>query len=168
MADLSFGVRVTGVEQLIKSLQHLSRAIAARVMRKAVTKATAPLLKAVRQAAPVGPKKKDNPKAGGLLKKSVMRKLVSYPGTSVAVVGTSYKRAPHDHLVHDGTRPRFITTLNRGGTKRLKGQRRKFVGVMPANPFVKREFKAHKSQINQTLESEVAAGIQEEAKKAAK
>ncbi|MCI0349392.1 MAG: HK97 gp10 family phage protein, partial [Acidobacteriales bacterium] len=124
-AGLKVSVSVAGAREIVAALENIDKSLSNKIVKQAVTKATTPLLRAVRKGAPVGPKKPNNPKAGGLLKKSVTRKVASYKqtGTAAAVVGTAYLMAPHDHLVHEGTKKRVQKTRNRQGFVRGKGQK---------------------------------------------
>lgn len=56
--------------------------------------------------------RKEAPVKTGQLKKSIVR-IVRKAGKVVAI-GPEYRKAPHDHLVHDGTQPHSLGKITRG------------------------------------------------------
>jgi HK97 gp10 family phage protein len=125
-------MRIEGAKQLELKLKQLPKAVAKRVVRAAVSRASTPLMKAIRAAAPTDTK---------TLRKAVTRKLKTRKNNTVAVVGTKYMAAPHDHLVEDGT-------VN-----------------MDAQPFVEPTFEAMQTGLLRGVQGEIAKGIEQEAKK---
>ena len=136
--------KVEGLPQLLRALRDLPKKEAKRVARKAVTAATTPALKAMRKEAPVGETKN--------LRKAVMRRMRTYAGGLLAVLGTAFKRAPHDHLVEDGT------------GERVSKKTGKSTGKMPPDPFVARTYRTNKAQMQRILERELREGIESAAK----
>lgn len=132
---------LTGHEEMIGRLHALDARLRESIGVEAVSAAAQPMEAAIIDAAPVGPT--------GNLAASIRTRIGSKDGgkLTVAVIGPSFGRAPHRHLVIRGTKERF----QKSG---------KSVGRMPANPFVDRAFararQASESALVGTLMSALA------------
>ena len=89
--------------KLRRQLKRLPDNIRKKVVRSMNTSGGTVIAKAARKEVPV---------RSGLLKGSIVR-IVRKAGAVVAI-GPEYKKAPHDHLVHDGTQPHSLGKIYRG------------------------------------------------------
>jgi HK97 gp10 family phage protein len=89
--------------KLRRQLKRLPDNIRKKVVRSMNTAGGTVIAKAARKEVPV---------KSGLLKGSIIR-VVRKAGTVVAI-GPEFKKAPHDHLVHDGTQPHSLGRIYRG------------------------------------------------------
>lgn len=165
-------VKLTGMKELQKALKQLPDRIQRRVLRNAVSKAATPTVKKARQLAPVGAGLNPDGTERPNLKKTITktRAKLSKDGNAVYVVsGPERKKAPHAHLVHDGTKPHEIVL-----TKPLVLQNT----VLPAGfviqhpgakpqPFLADAVEQTRSQAESILQKAIAAGIEKEAAKLA-
>lgn len=143
-------MRLEGDKALIRALGKLNDSTQRKIVKSAVTRGSQPWVKAARQEAPSGPDdgKSDKKK----LKKGIGKKVKKYPsGAIVAIVGNVLE-AFHAHLVEFGTTFRF----HKSG---------KYVGVMPANPFMRRAYDRTKREVVRKTEQFAWKGIEKEAAK---
>ncbi len=151
MARSGVTMEVIGLKALAAVLNELPEVVGARVLKKAVTKAGRPVVKAFR-ANVRGTKK--SVKGGGLGK--VTGKLARSPWmktklygksrragrTAVAIIGAKSGEAPHLHLLEFGTRR----------------------GVRAYAPL-RRAWRSQLSNVNRIMEQEIKAGVFREAEK---
>jgi HK97 gp10 family phage protein len=127
--------QIEGLKELEAALMQLSKATGKTVLRNALKKAAAPIAEAAKENVPVDE---------GRLKESISvnTRLVKsqQPGgfrdrTAVNVhVGADAKNGPHAHLVEFGTKPRFHKKSG------------KYVGMAPAQPFLRPAWDANKEK----------------------
>lgn len=138
-----FGITgtIVGLKECQEALRQLPGKLQRRILRPAMTKATKPILMAVKRLAP---------RDTGMLRKSITRKVVTYKsGTLVAVIGPDTKHrveatrrgrskpmvvnpAKYAHLVEFGTRPHSLTKgdkLKRSGPGAQKALDRSIANV---------------------------------------
>lgn len=146
---MPFGIsgKLDGMKQSLASLAGLGRTVRNQILRKALDKATQPMLKRAKQLAPRGPT--------GLLRKSLGRKIKTYrrSGVVVAILGPrkGFRKVVNGKPV-DPVRYAHLVELGRGavavkkarilssGTK-VFGRR---VRPAPAKPFLKPAFQQGK------------------------
>jgi len=159
--------RVSGIKPLLKRLKQLPDRAQRRVLRPAVTKAATPIVKAARRLAPKGtgqtPDGRDRPHLGKSITKT-RAKLYRKTGTVLVVIGPEKNKAPHDRLVHDGTKPHSIVltqplqlgrvTLPAGFVIRHPGAK--------AQPFLEQAVDATQSQSQMILQRAIAQGIEKQ------
>lgn len=103
--------RISGMKPLLKRLKQLPDRAQRRVLRPAVTKAATPIVKAARKLAPKGTGLSADGSARPHLGKSITKtraKVSPRTGNVLVVLGPEKNKAPHDHLVHEGTKPHSI------------------------------------------------------------
>jgi len=104
------------------------------------------ITQAAKPNAPVGPT--------GNLKRAVrtkkLKRYFGHPAPSISAIDR--KKAPHAHLVHEGTGERI------GGAK-SKRYRGKHFGKMPANPFFKKAWDENRSKVLDYITKEVAKEV---------
>lgn len=131
-------MKLTGVKEVERVFQKLPGAIQRKSVSDAMQEEALPIVADAKARAPVAPKE------GGTLRDAItvstklsksQRKAADRKGKDVvaAYVGPSYERfggkfAPHGHLVEFGTGPRFHKKTG------------KYVGEMPAQPFMRPAF----------------------------
>lgn len=158
-------VAIEGLKPLLKRLKTLPDRIQRKVLRPAVTKATTPVVKKARKLAPVGI---EEPEERAHLAKTITKtraKISKRTGSIVVVAGPEARKAPHSHLVHDGTAPHKITLtkpLVLGRVTLPAGFVINHPGTRP-NPFLTDALDAVRSQSNGILKREIAAGIEKQA-----
>jgi tryptophan 2,3-dioxygenase len=134
-------VNVTGLPELEAALGRMSGFQTQQVREQAILAGGRSLVRPTRAAAPLGP-------TGNLRKKVGARKArIGKHGQrdpAIVIVGSV---APHRHLVIRGTKPRFT----KAGAAR---------GVMPANPFVDRAWRANEGQVMARIRAVYAAEVQ--------
>lgn len=151
--------KITGVVEFAGALANITNAVKNKLMRKAVRAASAPLRSAIRGRAP---RDKGNlaksitvqVKAKRNVTKTAKGFRTNGPSRVYARIGPAKgaRGDRHAHLVEFGTAPR-----------RTKAG--KFVGAMPAKPFIRPSVEATRGQVQAILASEIAGGIQTEAAK---
>lgn len=145
---------IVGAKELERLLLTLPDKAHRRVVRKAVNKSTTGMVKAARKLAPASEPSDTDPDAGReYYRKSLRKKLKSYfaDGVVVSVVGAdvSKKFKGHGNLSH---------LLEHGHATRGGGRARAFPHLEPA-------FRATVSSAAAKMTSEIARGIEHEAKK---
>lgn len=157
-----------GGRELMAALKELGTK-APLLLRPAINKALTPLVKAIKQATPVGPKKN--------LKKSITRKVFTSKKvkTVVGLAGArrsgSGAKAPHEHLVAFGTTHRY--RLGGGQTKEEKAHRRSladafgeagvranYTGKMPANDYADKIAQRMRPQLEKIIVDEAMWNIE--------
>jgi len=107
------GISVAGIDPFLKKIKKLGPKIQARVALTAVRAGSAEVRKVAQKLV------KQHALGEGLtpdgrqrihLFKAIINKAKSYGKDKIPVgtIGTQYKATPHDHLVHDGTKPHTI------------------------------------------------------------
>ena len=149
MAKGSFAPDVTikleGVQQLLKNLEQFSQTIQRRIVRKAVSAGSTPMLQAVKAAAP---------RETGLLKKSIGRKVKTYRNSGVVLVIIG-PRSGFRTVIDDKPRnPLMYAHLVEFGTSKA-----------PAKPFMRPAFQAMKQTAQNIIRQKLAEEIEKEAKK---
>ena len=145
----SITIDMEGIEPLLKRLRAVAPALEKRELKKAVNKAAQFGLKIARQKAPWGRGVGKEGKPRQHLRDTIGKKVKQYKKAAVGVIGPFYRKAPHAHLVHDGTRPHKIL-LPAGKAIRLRnvtiyGPRYlQHPGSRP-NPFIKEAWEQSKA-----------------------
>lgn len=109
-----------GMPELLAKLKSIPVKLEKRELKKAVGKASQFVLKVARQKAPWGRGVAPGGRPRQHLRDTLGKKVKQYKKAAVGVVGPFYRKAPHAHLVHDGTRPHEIT-LPAGKSFRIDG-----------------------------------------------
>lgn len=165
-------VKIKGLKPLLKALKQLPDKLQRKVLRPAVTKASTPVVKTAKRLAPVGAGLTPDGRERPNLKKTITKtraKVAKKTGTVYVVVGPERNKAPHSHLVHDGTAPHDITLskpLVLQNTVLPAGTVIHHPGAK-AQPFLADAVEATRSQCQQILQRSIAAGIEKEAAKLA-
>lgn len=161
-------VRIDGIKPLLKRLQQFPDRVQRRVLRPAVTKASTPIVKKAKRLAPVGegltPDGRERPHLAKTITKT-RAKLSKKTGSVVVVVGPEKNKAPHSHLVHDGTQPHDIVLtkpLQLGSVTLPAGFVIRHPGAKP-NPFLHNAIEATRNQSSQILQSTIGKGIEKQA-----
>ncbi len=147
-------VTIDGAEELIHKLEKLGGVRFSMIaQRKALRVASTPIVKAIREAAPVAdPHYVQGQLANKRLRKSIGRKFKYYKntGTDMVIVGPRIKgkwQGYHGHLVEFGTKPRHRKTADARTSRAASwvadrlGVHGGYTGVMPSRPFVGPVFK---------------------------
>lgn len=138
-----FGFVVDGHKELMEAFAELPKSLTNQVIRDTMKKAVQPVAAAAK--ALVARDEQDLMKSitvGTVLSKSQRRKY-GKTGDIVVYVGPSQPRGSHGHLVEFGTRPRFHKKTG------------KFVGIMPAKPFMRPAWDATRDKIPETIGQEI-------------
>lgn len=106
MARGLVGISLAGDRQLQRRLKRLPADIRKKVVKSMMTSGGTVIAKFARKEAPVGKGLRPDGSRRQHLNEVIIRR-VSKSGQSVAV-GPIYKAAPHDILVHDGTKPHSL------------------------------------------------------------
>lgn len=148
-------VHVRGLDELDRELTKLGVKMRRKIIGKAMRKGAAPIAKAVRRNAPRGKKyagKKAKDVRGIVLRRSVqVRSAKKRRGEQEDVSVRVTANVPHAHIVEYGSGPRFHDDG-------------KYVGQMPANPFMRRSFEATKGAAQAIIATTIAAEIEREVK----
>lgn len=161
--------KITGLEDVLKSLKELPAKLRKKHLRKAVDKGGKVLLDSAKQKAPV---------ETGLLRKSLGKKVKVYPsGVAVCVIGPrkGFKReviqtakgvalfSAKKHADEDGERsfrdPRFYAHLVELGFTHPGGKQ------VPARSFLRSSFVEKKAEVRARMIEVIKAGIAAEAGK---
>ncbi len=140
-------ISMQGARELQQTFQRLKPSKRRSIARRGITKAARLVAKTARREAPVRTR---------TLKRDIKHKVRTKGNFVFGVVGP-IRGGPawYAQIVHEGSKPR----AHKGG---------KSVGRMKPNPFLKRAFDATKSQVSSILKRETAAGLEKEARKAAR
>ena len=166
------GMRVTGIEEFRDKLKPLPAKIQAKVARQAVNAAAGEVRKTARKlikSRALGDGLRPSGQTRKHLYESLTNKTKSYgkDQVPVGVVGTLYKATPHDHLVHDGTRPHVIRVPAPGLAGMLG---RTFAVNHPgarAFPFMEIALKSSRSAAQRAMISKLQKSIDKELTKSA-
>jgi HK97 gp10 family phage protein len=151
-----FAVTISGHKELMEAFEELPKSVGDQVLRAAARKA----LKPVETSA-----KSYVPKDEGRLERSIgistqlskrQKRLNPKKGDVVVYVGPRYKAGAHGHLVEFGTGPRFQKATG------------KYVGIMPARPFMRPAWDANKDRVLETMRLEIWNKLKSTAKRLAK
>lgn len=164
---------IEGVGQTLRNLRELPRAVQNQVLRPAVTRAAQPVLKEARVLAPVGdgltPDGRQRPHLAKTLRKT-RAKVYRKTGTVLVVLGPEKNKAPHSHLVHDGTKSHTIVLGKAAVLKNVilpAGTKIEHPGAKE-NPFMDDAAAATKGQSKAILEDMIGKGIEKQAAKLAR
>jgi HK97 gp10 family phage protein len=176
----SIDVQITGYAQAVRMLTGLPEPLRYKIMAYAVNKAVRPLVTMARTNAR---------RRSGALAKSIANKVKTYKrsGVTVAVVGPTFQEWKYKgqrivpgyyaHLVEGGTSKRGTRGMNRKleraksrmriwtGTEWADPPATQFQGGARAYPFLRPAYDATRSQVEDLMATEVAAGIAREADK---
>lgn len=160
-------IRVTGLKPTLAALALFPEKLQRKVMRPAVSKAATPVVKKARKLAPLGAGLTPSGAERPHLRKTITKtraKISKRTGSIVVVVGPEKNKAPHSHLVHDGTAHHDITlkkplvlgrvTLPAGFVIRHPGAR--------AQPFLTDAAAACRSQSLSIMRRELVAGMKKQ------
>lgn len=146
---IDFTVEIEGLASLNAALVELGRK-APQALRPAINKAVTPLVRAVKAATPVGPTKN--------LKRSITRKVYTSQRTKTIIGLAGARRAgkgvkaPHEHLVRFGTKPRYRKQKSTGKPG--------YTGIMPANDYPTRILAGMRSQLEAIVVKEAMANVE--------
>lgn len=105
-------------KELIRKLERLDGRLRGSIARKAMRAASAPVIAAERQTAPVDL---------GNLRQSITKKIRTKAGRTYAVIGPAVPEGAHAHLVESGTKERFTASgASRGSVTGVKWMERAF------------------------------------------
>lgn len=140
-------VKLEGDRKLLRKLNDLKTSVQKKLLRRAVNKGSTPILKTI---------KKNAPRRTGFMKKAMARKVRTYKsGAVVAVMGP--KREAVGTYNDRKYVPANVAHLVEGG----HGGKR----PAPPHPFVKPSFESTKEESINIVSSDLAAGIEQEARK---
>jgi len=164
MVNVAFKLDIDPKEQkhLEKMLAEAPAKLRRKHVRRAVSFAITPVLKAARKLAP---------RDTGDLKRYLKRKIKSYSknATIFGMVGPEKHKAPHAHLVEfghrivvGGTVARKDGSLKGGGKNRGAGR---VVGFVPPRPFLRPAFQQNKENMLRRYRQKLIEGLNKEFKK---
>lgn len=139
--DITIGIE--GDKKLLKKLDRMDRRVARSIKRKALRAGSVIILRAVRKA---------TPRHTGNLRRSMTRKFKTYGDNVIVVIGPSWPKGAHGHLVEFGTRPR-ATASGRS------------TGVMPASSFFEKAVRTALPSATTAIGRKMADEIEKEALK---
>jgi HK97 gp10 family phage protein len=168
MKDIVVKAELKGVEEAVRNLTRLGKAVRARVKRKALTKGSQVVNREVKQNAPTDSK---------LLRKSLYYRIKSYRqgGLMIAYVGP---RLGFRQMVRGKPRdPRFYAHIVERGRKAVtakKGRKLAFeadgrtvfarrVRAVPGTRFMSRAWQSSKGPAEAAMIAEIKAGVEQEA-----
>jgi HK97 gp10 family phage protein len=164
-------MKIEGLKELDAALSELPKATAKNNMRRAAETALQPVVDHAKSLAPAGKPRKVGKRyvTGGDLKRSltVSRKL----GKSAAKKMREEQRREGKYSinVYAGASPMRYAHLVEFGTKpRYHKKTGKFVGQMPARPFMRPAWDANKTQVLATFQKDMWARIEKSAKRLAR
>ena len=145
-------MQLLGDKELTKTLKTLGERVQRKLLRQAVNAASTPVVKAARSKAP---------KQSGLLKKSLGKKIKTYPAkmTVVGIIGPRTEISGE----YDGKKrvPWRYAHLVEGGHIDEQGN------VIGLKPFLRPAYDETQGQALQVLKNKLADGVVKEAKKGA-
>ncbi len=160
-------IEVDGLKPLLKRLKKLPDKIRLRPVRAAANYAMTPILKDARRRVPLGEGLRPTGQERPHLRDTLIKKVKTYrsSGTIVAIVGHDYRKTPHAHLVHFGTRPHTIAGNPRlaiggvviGGAIRHPGAR--------AQPYLTDALRANESKVQKRFREKLARDIEKQIKR---
>lgn len=165
-------VEITGLQETMANLRALPGASQRAVLRPAVTKAASPVFRAAKDLAPVGDGRTPDGRKRPHMKRTIKKtraKTYKRTGTVLIVLGPEKNKAPHTHLVSEGTQAHDIVLSKPAKLKNVilpKGTRIRHSGATP-NPFMDNAGIAAGPQARAILEREIPVGIEKEAAKLA-
>lgn len=144
MLEFKLDVDKREQKRLEKMLAEAPEKVRKKYVRRAVSFAVSPVLKAAKKYAP---------KDSGDLKKSLKRKIKAYSrnATVIGIVGPEKYKAPHAHLVEYGHR--LVTKDGRE------------IGFVPPHPFMRPAFTQNKETMLRRYRSKLIEGLNKEFKK---
>lgn len=151
------GIRIQGEEDFHKKITELIKSVRPDKIEPTLMRGAQLISRAARRDAPVrkswGARNRPAP---GNLKKSVktkkLRRLFGHPAPAIAALDR--KKAPHAHLVHEGTKGE--TRIAKRG-KKYKGRT---FGRMPGDPFLARAWNSKKADVLAYIEKNVKGMIE--------
>lgn len=135
---MSVTTTVQGADEVIRAMEHIVSKDVVKVLRTAVTKGSRIVAAKIRAAAPIGKTKR--------LRKSVSVRSPKRKRKGEAVAKLAKVRAPHAHLIEQGTKQR----RTKSGANR---------GLVTPRPFSRRAFRAAQGEAVQKVEAEIKSGI---------
>ena len=156
-------IDLRGDKALMRSLAALSDSVERKITSRAVSRALAPMVTAMKRRAPIGPTHARKLKLGkGVLKKSIGKRVRKYGrGFVVVMVGPMYPAGAHAHLVEFGTGERFRTRM--GGRFRNDKPGKYPTGTMPAKPFVRPAYMSKRGEVMKRAHKFLWENIRKEA-----
>lgn len=142
---MSVRVRLEGMQTLLKNLEQFPRTIQRRIIRKAVSAGSTPVLQAI---------KANTPRDSGQLKRSIGRKIKTYrnSGIVIAILGP---RSGFRTVIDGRPRnPLRYAALVEYGTSKT-----------PANAFMRRAYATTKQTAQETIRQKLTEEIAKEAAK---
>ena len=157
-------IALSGDKQLARKLMRLHRVAEDKLAKHSLVSAAKPMIKAIRQN--IGGKRMTKKRRAefaargmpgsvtGNLRRSIGYRLRQYKRTGVIilVLGPRWPLGAHGHLVEFGTAPRYTSDG-------------KFVGKMPAMPFMRNAWDANIAQCRKIIQEVQRIGILREAGK---
>lgn len=189
---MTFEMKLTGMQPLLRALDQMPVVMRARVVVPAVTKGIKTIERTIRPLIPFNRRRQGRKGRHAHYQTSLTSVVRDYPLTEsvVGVVGAESGKIPHAVLVEDGTRQRFtnskavyrrlptgVRTVIKNGQPRTKVVRRKQSigsvqrrknkpqrnrGVMPAFHPMKRGLDSSESTVRSNLEADIRSGITRE------
>lgn len=186
----TFAVKLEGEKELLQALRELPDNVSKRIMRRAIVRASEPILQAAKNNVPV---------RTGALKKALDTKFKFYKKskTWVAIIGArtdvefivqakdsegkpigkpqKIKPSKYMHLAEYGTAPHALgkdserilsSSRKRGGTTPGKQGGRMHPGTT-GSAFMRKAYAANQSEASRIIEEELRGGIEREAKRTA-
>jgi HK97 gp10 family phage protein len=142
-----FKFNVSGQKELARVFEELPKSVGNQVLRNTIRKAVVP----VQETAKAIVRKDDRELDSSIIISTKLskrqRRIHGKQGDVVVHVGPSHPKGAHGHLVEFGTRPRFHKKTGR------------FVGVMPALPFMRPAWGATKDRVLTTMRETIWAEI---------
>lgn len=134
---------VTGQKELSRVFEQLPKSLADQVLRATARKAVKPVEQMAESLVP-----KDESELAQSITISTrlskrQKQLFGRKGDVVVHVGPSHPKGAHGHLVEFGTGARYQKTTGR------------YVGVMPARPFMRPAWDANKMRVLETMRTEI-------------
>jgi HK97 gp10 family phage protein len=178
LAGMTISGTVTGLDQTFKALALVSQQVQKKILRDAVTQASKPVLDAARQKVPVNAGWLAELGLGGVLKKSLARRVTTSRKKGSVTVTIGPRRG--FKMVTDAAGGRRLERTAAAKVVVTKGGRTVTVNPTriaplvelghggphpaPAHPFLRPAWDENKSQVEATLKRVILEGIEAEAK----
>lgn len=147
MAKQYFSFQLSGQKELAEAFEELPKSVGNAVLRTTITKALRP----VRDDAKNFVRRDEHDLAESIVISTRLnkrqRRIYGKHGDVVVYAGPSHPKGAHGHLLEFGTGPRYHKTTGR------------YVGVMPARPFMRPAWDANRGRVLQTIREDLWANI---------
>lgn len=164
--------KLVGAKELVDGFASVSDGMKRRSLGRAVSKSAQVLVRPIRQATPKSTKHTKSRASAlkyphGAMRKSTGKKIRKYKGGALqaAYVGHRWPQGAAAHLVGHGTKDRTVRLKSKKPPVPLKKAR--FAGRVDPRFFMERAVEPNQKKVIDTMQGELAVGLDKERKKAA-